>query len=251
VSAIAHHVVFRLQDDRVLAPSEAARRAWIRWFAAAAEALPILVWRLADTHGHVVVLGDLGVAEELVRRMRIWARLGAKLPVPIEVQRTKPILSQAYLESAFWYVLRQGEHHGVEVDRWQEAGALPDLLGMRRVSPRLPGRVLEHLPRTRRDRLEEILGATVEERVSADHLWDAACATFALDTLGKDPTGTRARRAAVAAAHELGANEISRSLGIQADTVSRLLRLPVEPRDVRAVRLQMGLRVLGRDAPLG
>lgn len=103
----------------MIAPSAESRRAWTRILCAIAMDLPVLAWKLADTHLHVLVSGDLETA----------------------------------------------------LDRLQEAGAIHDSLGLRRIGPAPALRVREHLPRLTRDDLLKLLGVpSLEVEVRAEHL---------------------------------------------------------------------------------
>jgi hypothetical protein len=71
MTGLGHHLVLRLADDRVIAPSDAARRRLAREIARIARTLPVLAWKVADTHTHVLIGGDSAAATEFVRRLRI------------------------------------------------------------------------------------------------------------------------------------------------------------------------------------
>lgn len=192
---------------------------------------------------HLLVLAERAVVEELVRRLRIWVATALRPGVPLEVQRTKPLAGQSHVESAFRYVLRQDLHHDLGMDPFQDASALPDILGLRVLCPELPMRVRERLPRLTRAALLEPLGVeSLEEGLYAAHLADAAMAAFALPRLGNDSASVLARRASVAAAAELGPTRIATALGVTPQAVCRLARAGADPRSVRALRLQMALR---------
>lgn len=237
---LGQHVILRLGDDRVIAPSREARRRFARKMAELSRELPLLAWRLADTHLHAIALGEAAAAE-LIRRLRMWFTRVARPGVALEVQRRKPILSQSHLESAFRYVLTQDVHHGVETDLGHEASSLPDTLGLRTICPEVAVRVREHLPRLKREVLLGWLGvAALDEAASADHLRDAALAAFALDELTQRAEGADARRAAACAG--LPAAEVATRLGISPRSARRLVADGAPPRWTRAVRLQMGLR---------
>ena len=243
VNVLGHHVILRLGDDRVIAPSRAERRRWARRLCSLARDVPIVAWKLADTHLHLVVLTDRAGVDALVRRLRIWVTSALRPGVSLEVQRTKPLSGQSHLEAAFHYALRQDIHHGVETDLMQDASALPDILGLRVLSPELPLRVREHLPRLRRDALLAHLAVpALEVALHAEHLLESALAAFAIDAMGLDKVDVQARRAAIAAAAGLGPTRIADLLGVTPQAVCRLARAPVSAPDVRAVRLQMALR---------
>jgi hypothetical protein len=204
---------------------------------------PIVAWKLADTHLHLVELANRAGVDELVRRLRIWATSALRPGAPLEVQRTKPLSGQSHLEAAFHYAFRQDSHHGVETDLTQDASAMPDILGLRVLSAEMPLRVREHLPRLRRDALLAHLSVpTLEEALHPEPVVESALAAFALDTMGVDQAGVKARRAAVAAAAGLGPTRIADLLGVTPQAVCRIARQPVPAPDVRAVRLQMALR---------
>lgn len=239
VTPLGYHLVLRLGDDRVIAPSRALRRRWAREMAALARHFPVLAWKLADTHVHVVSLVE---GTELVRRLRIWVSRGLKPGVPLEVQRHKPLAGQSHLVNAFHYALRQDKHHGLEVDVLQDASSLVDTLGLRVLTPELPTRVREHLPRLSRQALLEHLDLPVlEEAVHAPHLEEAALAAFGLDALGRDAQSHRARLAAVAAAAPLRTAAVAEALRLTPQSVCRLAHGQPPAPHVRAIRLQMCL----------
>ncbi len=246
---LGHHLILRLGDDRVIAPSREARRRIARVLARLSCTLAVLGWKLADTHLHIVVLGGPEVADELVRRLRIWFTTVERPGVPLELQRRKPINSQSHLEAAFRYALGQDDHHGVQTDTFQDASSVVDTLGLRVICPDIAPRVRERLPRLRRSELLRFLGVTeLTGAAHLAHLADAAMAAFGLATLGLRGEGARAREAAVAAI--IGAPgegavskvEIAGALGITPQAVGRLSTRGAPARDVRAVRLQMALR---------
>ncbi len=252
VSSFGFHLILRLGDDRVIAPSRVLRRRWASELCALAREFDVIAWKLADTHLHIVVLGTLTRAEELIRRLRIWVSAALRPGVPLEVQRTKPLAGQSHLESAFFYVLRQDDHHGVETDLHQDSSAVLDVLGLRVLSPELAGRVRERLPRLTRPVLLSLLGvAELGEAVHVQVLADAAAAAFGLvDMEGNRPLVVRARRAAVAATRDLRPSMVADALGLTPQAVCRLRKADVPTSDMRAVRLQMCLRIARAAPPL-
>lgn len=241
---LGYHVILRLDDDRVIAPSRAERRRIARKLAEMSRKMHILCWKLADTHLHIVVLGKER-PDELIRRLKIWFANAVRPGVPLEVQRNKPIRSQSHLESVFHYALSQDSHHGSEIDTWQDASSVVDTLGLRVLCPEIATRVSEHHPRLKRPSLLEHLG--VEELDKGMHievLADAAMGAFGLDALTLRGDGARARRAAVAAVGGAARTaDIARALGVEAAAVRRLATEGASAREMRAVRLQMALRV--------
>lgn len=260
MSPLGYHLVFRLRDDRPLCTSAAARRRFARTLGRLTEEFPVLAWRAVDTHLHL--LGALSDAEvhELTRRLRISMRQHLHREVPLLLAVSKPVLDPWHLAEAFTYVLRQDARHGVGNDPLQEASSVVDLLGMRLLSPSLPPRVREFLPRLTRAELLVHLGVReLEERTDLAHLADATAAAFALpDLVGHGADSVAARIAAAQAAAPAGATAVANALGISRQCAWSLLKREPPPRAVRAVRLQMALRLerpleepFARDLPVG
>ncbi len=228
----------------MIAPSLRDRRRLARALAELSRTFALLAWKVADTHLHLLHLGDEAACTELVRRLRIWFANALRPGVPLEVQRRKPLPDQSHLVATFRYVLAQDAHHAVDTDRWQEASSLADTLGLRVLCPELALRVREHLPRLKREALLAHLGVdALEPAVHPAHLVEAAAAAWALDGLPQRGDGADARRAAVHAAHEeLGTAAVAEALGVTRQCVARLLHEELAPRAVRAVGLQMALR---------
>ncbi|MDP2310746.1 MAG: hypothetical protein Q8P18_32310 [Pseudomonadota bacterium] len=149
------------------------------------------------------------------------------------------------MTAAFDYVLRQDKHHGVASDPFQEGSCLLDLLGMRALGNAVAGRVREHLPRVRREHPLPHLGlASLEEAVAIDHLADATCAAFALaDLSGNSAEVVEARAAAVHAARDAGTARSAEALALTPRAVQRMAHRAPSASDVRAVRLQMSVRM--------
>ncbi|MBM4369704.1 MAG: hypothetical protein FJ102_26070 [Deltaproteobacteria bacterium] len=250
MSSLGFHLVLRLGDDRVIAPSRAARRRWASQLCALARTFEIVAWKLADTHMHIVLRASEAEAHELVRRLRIWVALALSPGVPLEVQRLKPLAGQSHLEAAFHYALRQDDHHGVETDTYQDSSSVLDVLGLRVHAPEMPRRVREALPRLRREALLQYLSIdTLAEAVYPEHLAEAAAGAWAVESLrGRDALAVAARQAAVGAARDIGPVATARALGITPQAACRLAKAIADPREVRAVRLQMAFRAA---RPLG
>ncbi|MDP2309520.1 MAG: hypothetical protein Q8P18_26090 [Pseudomonadota bacterium] len=241
---LAHHLVFRLQDDRVFAPSPATRRRFAHIFARLGGDFPLLAWRVVDTHLHVLGLFDGAEVDEFARRLRIHLTT-LHAGIPLLLSRRIPVQNQWHLAEAFGYVLRQDQHHGVGSDPLQEGSAVLDLLGMRVLRSPLAARVREHLPRVRREHLLEHLGVPLLEAcLVPEHLYEATTAAFAVPTLEPRTVAVvTARAAAVQAAHaELGTAGVAGVLLLASRTVRRLASVDVAPEALRAVRLQMALR---------
>ncbi|MBI2570898.1 MAG: hypothetical protein HYV63_28170 [Candidatus Schekmanbacteria bacterium] len=212
----------------------------------------LLAFRTADTHLHLLAACGRETAGELARRVEIALRRTLALGVPFSPARIKPILDQHHLSSAFLYVLRQGERHGLESDRWCEASNLPDLLGMRVLGTYTAADTRKLLPRLERADLVEILAADLEAPiVSLAPLGEAAAAAACLPTLdGRSLEAIEARRAALeVAGGQIASEELARLLNISAPTLRRMRGRVARPELTRAVTLQ--LRVRQESVPAG
>jgi hypothetical protein len=147
MSHIAIHLMLRLEDDRVIATSTAARRKITRSILRVGRPFGLVAFRAADTHVHLQALCDLRAAGQLGRRAAIALRRSLALPVRFKPCHVKPINDQAHLYRAFHYILRQDDHHDLNVDTYHEASNLPDLLGMRLVGRYTWENMRAHLPR--------------------------------------------------------------------------------------------------------
>ena len=241
MTALAHHLMLKLRDKRVIAPTRAARRRLARSVLDRADEFHVVAFRAADNHIHLLALCDRPAAGELARRVE----LSLRQPSPFLPAHIKGVGDQDYLYSCFRYILDQERHHEIELDPLHEASALPDLLGLRSVAPAIVGRVRSRLPRIKRRALLRHLGEPDLERPV--ELWsrlpDAAAAALALPSLeGRSARQVEARAAAVHAAQELGPTAIARALGCSRMTVHRLRLRTARPDLVRAVRRQLRLR---------
>jgi hypothetical protein len=110
------HIMIRLVDDWVLTPSRRELlhlvRAVHRVFADA----PLLAFQCVDTHLHLLVACSRSVAGPRTRALESGLRRSISRNVAFERARLKPVANQWHLQNAFWYVLRQFDHHGVVPD---------------------------------------------------------------------------------------------------------------------------------------
>jgi hypothetical protein len=243
---LGYHIMLRLTDDRVLAPSTAERRTLARQVFRAARPFAMTAFRAADNHVHLEVIGDERAAIEVARRTKIALVTGLGLEVAFERARLKPIFDQAHLGAVVGYMFNQEAHHGIGCDPWFDASNLLDLLEMRLIGAHTRGVFTELLPRFDRNRLLGFFRAGPIDAAPIDvcDLADAAAAAFALPALaGRSVTTVRARRAAVQAvrAHHTTA-EIAAALGVEPRSVRKLATCRAEAAAVRAVELQMRLR---------
>jgi hypothetical protein len=119
----------------------------------------LLVFRLPDSHLHVVLLCSRERAGRFAHDVEVALRRRLCLPVRFAPAHLVEIKDQAHLENVVDYVLRNQEHHGAAADPLHDASNLPELLGLRVGGGWLIGAVREAVPRLRRRRLLEILGA--------------------------------------------------------------------------------------------
>ncbi len=247
---IGWHIIFRLIDDRVIAPSVEARRTCARVIAGIGREADLLLFSVPDNHGHSVVGCSRAMAGQFARRVELALHRHLGLSVPFESARVRPVNGQGHLDSLVDYVLGNSARHGARVDPLLEASNLPDLLGLRLVARDTAARLREALPRLRRQRL--LAHYEVDDLVAGTHpghLADAAAATVGRTRLrGQLPDVFSAKVAAVRVGTdlELGTAQIAARLDLSARSVRRIAGQQPEPTLVRSIRLQIGLReVLG------
>lgn len=249
---LAHQIILRLRDDRVLAPTIAARRALAGAVARAGQPFPLLVFRAADTHLHLVALCPAPEATELGRRVAIALVRALALPIGFNPVQVRPVTDQAHLRRLFFYVLGQEQHHGTDLDPFHDASNLPDLLGMRLLARHTLGTVRAALPRLRRaDLLKPLrIAALPEEPASWELLAEAAAAAGGLPALsGRTAEVVAARRAAVHAAREaMTAADAARLLGVSERAITRLRAEETDKDLVLAVRRQLAVRAARPEA---
>jgi hypothetical protein len=241
-TAFAFHITMRLESGQVLAPTVAGRRAAARVIHEDGASRGLLAFRLADNHAHVLMAGSRRTAGSLAASIKRRLRWHLALTAPFRASHFAPIEQQSHLERAFGYILRQEQHHGIELDRRHDASSGPDLIGMRVLAPELAERVRSHLPRLRAPQIVAAMGLSFGEP-DYDRLRDAAAAAVALPTLdGMLPGAVRARAAAVHAAPDLRTGELAERLGVTRRCIERLRLRSLEPALIRAVRLQLTAR---------
>ncbi len=248
---LGYHLTFRLAVDRSLTASPEARRLLARTILTVARPFPMLAFRWADTHGHVLVVGDRRSAGELARRIEIALQKVMAPGVRFAPAHFTPVYDLKHLRRAFFYVLGQDEHHGLGNDPLHEASNLPDLLGARTIGLWTARHVREHLARIKRADLLAIAGWRDDVDGLLDPLADAAAAAVALPHLQSNtPDARRARRAAVEVGGSLPAATLAELLEMTPQAIGRLRRRPADAATVRAVRAQLAARAIPRAEPL-
>jgi hypothetical protein len=244
---IGFHVTIRLEDDRPIATSAAARRVVARVVLEQGEARGLLAFGAADDHLHAALATDRASAGAFARYVEsalVW-QLG--LAARFERARIRPLLDQRHAYNTFRYTHRQDSRHLLDLDLAREGTSLPDLLGMRVLGTSLLARVRAHLPRIRRADLVGEFPAGVFEvaaPLELDVLTEAAAAALALpDLRGLSPDAHRARRAAVhAAGPDVPTRRLGESLGLGMRAVQSLRKQEREPLLIGAVARQAHLR---------
>jgi len=253
---LGHHIMIHSDDDRVLAPSDAARRALAEAVYRVAAPFPLLGFGAADNHLHLVVLCDRRQAARFAGRLLCALHWALDLPVAFFPVRYKRLADQYHLITAFHYCLGQRNKHAVQSDPYLDASSLPELLGLRLVPTDSITRVREQVARLGRDRLLGHLGAEHLEPASNDiitdlvvagrgHLLrDAACGALGRPALvGRSAHVVRARNALVKVLSTCCTTpQIAELVGRSPSQVRHLRTLARQPQLERAVSLQIALR---------
>jgi len=155
--ALAWHIMMRLREDAVIAPSADARRTLARIFHRHGREAGLLAFGAADTHIHSVVVSSRETAGEFARRVEITLQYHLKPHTGFAPAHLKPIRDMWHLENALHYVLRQRQRHRLRMDPFHDGTCLPDLLGLRVGFPGVQAQVEAHLSRFRRESLHTYL----------------------------------------------------------------------------------------------
>ncbi|MES2643098.1 MAG: hypothetical protein V4850_26685 [Myxococcota bacterium] len=240
---LGYQVIVRLADGRPIAPSVPARRALARVVRTLGRTAGLLVFRLPDSHLHVVLLCSRERAGRFAHDLEVALRRRLCLPARFAPAHLVEIRDQPHLENVVDYVLRNQEHHGATADPLHDASNLPELLGLRVGGGWLVGAVREAVPRLRRRRLLEILGAPALTPVwDPAFAVDAAAAAVGHPSLaGKDPEVVAAR-AAVVWLWQGRQLDIAAALGVDVRTVRRHAASSPVPALEAAILGQIGLR---------
>jgi hypothetical protein len=260
---LGYHMMFRSDDDRVLAPSPDQRRVLARSVYRVAAGFPLAAFGAADNHLHLEVLGDRATAGRLAHRMACSLHWSLGLTAELAPVRYKPLADQGHKRSTFHYALNQRNHHGIQCDPYLDASSLPELLGMRVLNT---GDTLhlvrEHFPRLQRHELLRHLGPRVfepacDEQLRAlvdadrfDLLRDAAAGAVGMGTLqGRQPVVVAARTTLVQLLSPCCRPGLVGDVVALTDSAIRRSRArPTDPTLQRAVRLQVTHRLWLLDA---
>ncbi len=253
---LAWHMMLRLDDDRVLAPSVHDRRLLARTVYRIADERGLLCFGAADTHLHLVVLCSRENAGRLAQQLGVALRAQLHIPVPFAPARIVEVRDQHHLRNVFHYVLGQRGRHGLHSDPFLDASSLPELLGLRVLRTDSGDLVRELLPRvSRRDLLRHLSLEALEPCSALVAPLDAAAGAVGLGSLDQSRELGRLGRAALVqlGTPQLASGALAQLIGRSEPTVRRLRQVEVPPRLMRAVRLQLALRqdLLGADGEPG
>lgn len=254
-----YHLTWSTIGRKTSFPEEATRRAVLQDLGRVAGA-HIVLFALVDDHNHIVLRLDpsqlryVQCAITNVLNRRSTARFLPPKVVPVETrQHTNRLVG---------YCLEQYEHHGLADDAAIATGScFPDLAGARRV-PGLNLRILGALPRFQLREAYAVVDIANELVPAADpvvrglgpsRLAEAVANTFGIGPgfSGNATVVARARRVAVRLAVDVGmrASDLAEVLQVTATAAARLATRPVDPADLRAVRLRVALDLAAASRP--
>ena len=212
----------------------------------------MLLFGLAEEHLHTAALSRRPgyLARDLSRVLACASGREIKAP---SIER---IDSRAYAWNVLRYLLRQPTKHGISVPAAQWTGCgFQDLVGARLLAGFDPRAIEQAVGGFDPLDLYECVGLdrTVLEpaddralrRAGIARLAELAAGVFCLPSGldGRSRLHVRARRLAVAAVEAAGSSleDLARELGVTPRTLRRLSRLPMNPGDLRALRLRHDL----------
>ncbi len=147
MAALAWHVMMRLKEDAVIAPSPNARRKLAHIFHWHGREVGLLAFAAADTHIHSLLFCSREDAGEFARRVEITLQSHLTLHTGFAEAHCKAVRDQWHLQNVFHYIHRQREHHGLGRDPQHDASSLSDFLGLRVGNEPMLRLAEEHLPR--------------------------------------------------------------------------------------------------------
>lgn len=242
---LAWHLIFRTDDDRVIAPGNAERRLLARTVYRIADDAGLLGFGAADNHLHLVVVCTRERAGRLAQQLAVALRSQLGIPVSFFPTRFREVRDQHHLQSVLHYVLDQRNNHGVRSDPFLDASSLPELLGSRLLRTGSPALVRELLPRVSRSSLVRHLAMpALQPCTELVQPVDAVAGALGLGSLDEHRELGLLGRAAVVelCTPGLGTSQLAELLGRSPNTICRLRHIEVPPRLLRAAQLQMAIR---------
>jgi len=238
--AMAWHVVFRVVDNRVLAPEPQQRLHLLRTFGRFTAGHELLPLGVADTHVHAVLVEDRPRLGRLAQRVGSSLQQTRKFGAAFGPAVFTEVRDQTHLHRAVRYALRQPERHGLAVDDPDLHSNLPDLLGRRVVFPASRAALRRHLPRLDPSSLEP---TPTQTELDWRRLPQAAAAAVGQRSLrGRRPEVVAARAAMLAVAPPEPAERFLALRTLHPSARQRLRRIPTSPALRHAVLAQLRRR---------
>ncbi len=252
MNKLGHHIMLRLRDDRVIAPSPNALCSVARIVLRIGQSFRLLTFCTADSHIHIESICERKRAGQFARRVELAVGRKLRLGSSFSPAHVKPIEDQRHLSNGFDYICSQQQRHGIANDPYRDGSNLPDLLGMRVIGAYTADNVRAFLPRINRQQLLSYFDDIDLEQpcTSLRQLYEASAAAIGrVELTGNQPDVVAARRAAVhLASAQLSTVEIAELLRIRPRAARRLRLKPPAPPLLKAIDLQLRLRS-GAKAP--
>ena len=105
MSALAHHIMLRLTDDRVIAPGPSARQLLARVVLEQSKDFGLVAFCGADTHLHILAHCDRQSAGRLAWRIEVALGKHPSLDVGFAPAHVKSVVDRRHLANAFFYIL--------------------------------------------------------------------------------------------------------------------------------------------------
>lgn len=243
IAPLGYHLTARLTDDRVLAPTAAARRELASIIYDQGEERGLVAFGAADNHLHIAAACDRATASELARYTLMSLRWRLQLSAAFEPCRIRPIVDQRHLGNTAGYAFRQEARHGVECDPFHDASSLVDLLGLRRLGPKTSARFRSLLPRLSPHVLAATAGIPAPKSavIKPELLAEAALSAAGLPRFAHNNPSLQAR---CAAAHLLAApaDQVGALLGVTDRTIRRLRTMRPDAALLEAIKGQLLMR---------
>ncbi len=246
MSAFAHHLILRLQDNRVISPTKSEKLVVIRTILKMASNKKLLAFHLADTHIHILLADKRKESGFFSRSLEIAISNVLKLDISFSPAFIKPIEDNQHLKNTFFYILGQIEHHGIQPLGLHECSSIPDLLGLRVLSLQNQIYVNQFLPRVNDLQIQKLAKWNLSTQIdNYDPLPQAAAAVIGQTSINnKSPFSMICKRAAINLAKDfLKPSETMDLLEISKSAYYRINReIPLNSIYKNAIRGQLQIR---------
>jgi hypothetical protein len=247
--AIGYHVILRLKDERVIAATQADRRAAACIMIRQGRERGLLACAVVDAQAHAIVLCSRAEAGAYAGRTATSLSAALRLDVAFDAARIAPIRDQRQLANTFDCVLLQQDEHGsLSNSDFHDGTNLPDLIGMRVNGAYSRALLRDYLPRVSERALLERFRVDWSREVDFDPalLIEATlAATGGRSLKGRKKETLVARRAAAGVARlRMEAPELAQLFGIDVRTAFRLRSAKYDHELARAIELQLRFRWL-------